>query len=64
LVKAPAGNFTGDAGRIRSTAARAVAHDRQLVRFTPAHTNWHSNAVCQTLIVTDGVGLVATRDAR
>jgi quercetin dioxygenase-like cupin family protein len=34
-----------------------------LVRFTPgAHTNWHSHAVGQTLHVTEGVGLVGTRD--
>ncbi|NUT35273.1 MAG: cupin domain-containing protein [Hamadaea sp.] len=34
-----------------------------LVRFTPgAHTHWHSHAVGQTLHVTDGVGLVGTRD--
>ena len=34
-----------------------------LVRFTPgAHTNWHSHTVGQTLHVTDGVGLVATRN--
>ena len=33
-----------------------------LVRFTPgARTSWHSHAVGQTLHVTDGVGLVATR---
>jgi quercetin dioxygenase-like cupin family protein len=34
-----------------------------LVRFTPgARTNWHSHAVGQTLHVTDGIGLVVTRD--
>ena len=34
-----------------------------LVRFTPgAHTNWHRHAVGQTLHVTEGVGLVGTRD--
>ncbi len=34
-----------------------------LVRFTPgARTNWHSHAVGQTLHVTDGTGLVVTRD--
>src|SRR4051812_31201433 len=33
------------------------------VRFTPgARTNWHSHAVGQTLHVTDGIGLVVTRD--
>lgn len=34
-----------------------------LVRFTPgARTHWHSHAVGQTLHITDGVGLVQTRD--
>jgi quercetin dioxygenase-like cupin family protein len=34
-----------------------------LVRFTPgARTNWHSHAVGQTLHITEGVGLVGTRD--
>jgi quercetin dioxygenase-like cupin family protein len=34
-----------------------------LVRFTPgAHSYWHSHAVGQTLHVTEGVGLVGTRD--
>jgi quercetin dioxygenase-like cupin family protein len=36
-----------------------------LVRFTPgARTNWHSHAVGQTLHVTEGVGLVGTRDGQ
>lgn len=34
-----------------------------LVRFTPgAHSNWHRHAVGQTLHVTEGAGLVGTRD--
>lgn len=63
-AKAPAAAFTGDVyvtpiyagvGPSRMTVA--------LVRFTPgAHTNWHSHAVGQTLHVTEGVGLVRTRD--
>ena len=63
-VKTPAQNFTGDVymtpifngtGPSRLTVA--------LVRFTPgARTNWHSHAVGQTLHVTEGVGLVGTRD--
>jgi quercetin dioxygenase-like cupin family protein len=63
-AKAPAAAFTGDVyvtpiysgtGPSRMTVA--------LVRFTPgAHTNWHSHAVGQTLHVTEGVGLVGTRD--
>lgn len=33
------------------------------VRFAPcAHTAWHTHAVGQTLHVTDGIGVVATRD--
>jgi quercetin dioxygenase-like cupin family protein len=63
-VKTPAQAFTGDVymtpvyngtGPSRMTAA--------LVRFTPgAHTNWHSHAVGQTLHISEGVGLVGTRD--
>ncbi|MFC9678856.1 cupin domain-containing protein [Streptomyces sp. NPDC056948] len=34
-----------------------------LVRFTPgARTYWHSHALGQVLHITDGVGLVGTRD--
>ena len=63
-VKTPAQAFIGDvyltpiytgAGPSRMTVS--------LVRFTPgARTNWHSHAVGQTLHVTEGVGLVGTRD--
>jgi quercetin dioxygenase-like cupin family protein len=63
-AKAPAQAFTGDvyvtpiySGREPSRMTVA------LVRFTPgARTNWHSHAVGQTLHVTEGVGLVGTRD--
>jgi quercetin dioxygenase-like cupin family protein len=63
-AKGPAQAFSGDvyvtpiyAGREPSRMTVA------LVRFTPgAHTNWHSHAVGQTLHVTEGVGLVGTRD--
>jgi quercetin dioxygenase-like cupin family protein len=63
-AKAPAAAFTGDvyvtpvySGQEPSRMSVA------LVRFTPgAHTNWHSHAVGQTLHVTEGVGLVGTRD--
>jgi quercetin dioxygenase-like cupin family protein len=63
-VKAPARNFIGDVyltpiynGTLPSRMTVA------LVRFTPgARTNWHSHAVGQTLYVTEGVGLVGTRD--
>ncbi|MBU8861798.1 MULTISPECIES: cupin domain-containing protein [unclassified Micromonospora] len=63
-AKAPAQSFIGDVyltpiyngtGPSRMTVA--------LVRFVPgARTNWHSHAVGQTLHVTEGVGLVGTRD--
>ena len=63
-VKTPASTFTGDVyttpihsgtGPSRMTVA--------LVRFTPgARTDWHRHAVGQTLHVTEGVGLVGTRD--
>jgi quercetin dioxygenase-like cupin family protein len=63
-VKQPGQNFTGD-------VYMTPVHNGQepsrltvsLVRFTPgARTNWHSHAVGQTLHVTEGVGLVGTRD--
>ena len=63
-AKAPAQAFTGDVYVTpiytgQEPSRMIVA----LVRFTPgAHTNWHSHAVGQTLHVTDGVGLVGTRD--
>jgi quercetin dioxygenase-like cupin family protein len=63
-VKTPASNFTGDVYLtpiyVGNEPSRMTV---ALVRFTPgAHTNWHSHAVGQTLHVTDGVGLVGTRD--
>jgi quercetin dioxygenase-like cupin family protein len=63
-AKAPAERFTGD-------VYLTMIHDGQhpsrlnvaLVRFTPgAHTNWHHHDVGQTLHITEGVGLVGTRD--
>jgi quercetin dioxygenase-like cupin family protein len=63
-VKTPAQDFTGDVYMTpihsgREPSRMVVA----LVRFTPgARTNWHSHAVGQTLHVTEGVGLVGTRD--
>lgn len=63
-MKAPAARFTGDVylNMIEGPAepARLAAG---LVRFTPgARTNWHSHANGQVLYITDGVGLVGTRD--
>ncbi|MCU1670893.1 MAG: double-stranded beta-helix protein [Blastococcus sp.] len=63
-AKAPGQAFTGDVyvtpiHQGQEPSRMTVA----LVRFTPgARTNWHSHAVGQTLHVTDGIGLVATRD--
>jgi quercetin dioxygenase-like cupin family protein len=63
-VKTPASNFTGDV--YMTPICRGTGPSRMsvsLVRFTPgAHTNWHRHAVGQTLHVTEGVGLVGTRD--
>jgi quercetin dioxygenase-like cupin family protein len=63
-VKTPASNFTGDV--YMTPIYRGTEPSRMsisLVRFTPgAHTNWHRHAVGQTLHVTEGVGLVGTRD--
>lgn len=63
-AKAPASNFTGDL--YVNPIYRGEEPWRMIVgmvRFTPgARTNWYSHAMSQTLHVTDGVGLVATRD--
>jgi quercetin dioxygenase-like cupin family protein len=63
-VKTPASNFTGAVYltpiHVGTEPSRMTV---ALVRFTPgAHTNWHRHAVGQTLHVTEGVGLVGTRD--
>ncbi|MCP2323932.1 quercetin dioxygenase-like cupin family protein [Hamadaea flava] len=65
-AKAPAQNFTGDVYLTPIYSGTAPSRMTvALVRFTPgAHTNWHSHAVGQTLHVTDGIGLVGTRDGR
>ena len=63
-AKAPASTFTGDV--YVNPIYRGEEPSRMivsLVRFTPgARTNWHSHAVGQTLHITDGIGLVQTRD--
>ena len=63
-VKTPADKFTGDV--YMNPIYKGADPSRMivsLVRFTPgARTNWHSHAVGQTLHVTDGIGLVVTRD--
>ncbi|MFB8027192.1 MULTISPECIES: cupin domain-containing protein [unclassified Streptomyces] len=63
-VKAPAARFTGDVHlNMIATPAEPARLATALVRFAPgARTHWHSHANGQTLYVTDGVGLVGTRD--
>jgi len=62
-VKGPVATFTGDV--YVTPLAPAVEPARltgALVRFTPgARTFWHSHERGQTLYVTEGVGLVASR---
>ena len=63
-AKAPASRFTGD---VYLTPIHSGSEPSRmtvaLVRFAPgAHTNWYRHAVGQTLHVTEGVGLVGTRD--
>ena len=63
-AKGPASTFTGD---VYVTPIYSGSEPSRmtvaLVRFTPgAHTTWHRHAVGQTLHVTEGVGLVGTRD--
>ncbi|MCT9009017.1 (R)-mandelonitrile lyase [Streptomyces sp. NPDC054766] len=63
-LKAPAERFTGDVYlNMIETPAEPARLTAGLVRFTPgAHTNWHSHALGQVLYITDGIGLVGTRD--
>jgi quercetin dioxygenase-like cupin family protein len=62
--KAPAAVFTGDVYMTPITVPTPPSRlFASLVRFTPgARTHWHSHAVGQTLYVTEGVGIVGTRD--
>jgi quercetin dioxygenase-like cupin family protein len=63
-AKGPAQTFAGDV--YVTSIYRGEEPSRMivsLVRFTPgARSNWHRHAVGQTLHVTDGIGLVGTRD--
>jgi quercetin dioxygenase-like cupin family protein len=63
-AKGPAQRFTGDVYITPIVTGEPPSRMTvALVRFTPgARTNWHSHAVGQTLHVTEGVGLVGTRD--
>ena len=63
-VKAPAERFTGD---VYVSLLKTPEEPSRLlvaqVRFTPgARTHWHRHALGQTLHVTEGTGLVGTRD--
>src|SRR3954452_17170847 len=63
-TKGPAELFTGDVWF--DVIARGEAPSRMranTVRFAPcARTAWHSHSLGQTLHVTEGIGIVATRD--
>jgi quercetin dioxygenase-like cupin family protein len=63
-AKAPSARFTGDVYVNQVHPAREPSRlIAGYVRFTPgARTNWHSHALGQTLVCTDGIGLVVTRD--
>ena len=63
-AKAPAQAFTGDVYPTPVYTGQEPSRiNVALVRFTPgARTNWHRHAVGQTLHITDGIGLVGTRD--
>jgi quercetin dioxygenase-like cupin family protein len=63
-AKAPAERFAGDVYLTPIYSGTGPSRmSVTLVRFTPgAHTNWHRHGVGQTLHVTEGVGLVGTRD--
>ncbi|MFC9128886.1 cupin domain-containing protein [Streptomyces sp. NPDC057099] len=63
-LKAPAERFTGDVYlNMIETPTEPARLAAALVRFTPgARTHWHSHALGQVLHITDGIGLVGTRD--
>ncbi|MDF6041064.1 cupin domain-containing protein [Streptomyces sp. JH14] len=65
-AKAPAGRFSGDVYlNMIETPTEPARLASALVRFTPgARTNWYSHANGQTLYITDGIGLVGTRDGK
>lgn len=64
-TKGPTEMFSGDV--YFDVIARGEAPSRlrvNTVRFSPcARTAWHSHSLGQTLHVTDGIGVVATRDS-
>ena len=63
-AKGPAEWFTGDVFIDGIVRGEEPSHVRvSAVRFTPsARTAWHSHAVGQTLHVTEGIGLIRSRD--
>ncbi len=63
-VKAPSEWFTGDVWFDTIVRSDNVPGMRvNAVRFSPcARTAWHSHGLGQTLRVTEGIGIVATRD--
>ncbi|MER8091033.1 cupin domain-containing protein [Streptomyces sp. NPDC087532] len=62
--KGPGRSFAGDVYlNLIETPTEPARLASALVRFTPgARTNWHSHANGQALYITDGTGLVGTRD--
>ena len=64
-VKGPAAWFTGDV-YIDAIHVRKAEPSRMAcgwVHFTPgARTAWHSHAVGQALLITEGIALLGTRD--
>ncbi|MCB8902064.1 MULTISPECIES: cupin domain-containing protein [unclassified Streptomyces] len=60
----PAERFTGDVWvDMLAEAAPSSRLTAGIVRFAPcARTAWHRHALGQTLYVTEGIGLVQTRD--
>lgn len=63
-AKGPAERFAGDVWFDQIYRGEEPSRTRvNTVRFAPgAHTAWHTHAVGQTLHVTEGVGVVGTRD--
>ena len=63
-TKGPSQMFSGEVWYDVIAAGEPPSRLRvNLVRFAPgAHTAWHRHANGQTLHVTDGIGLVGTRD--
>ncbi|WP_307848933.1 cupin domain-containing protein [Micromonospora sp. U56] len=63
-VKGPAEMFTGDVYfDVIAKGEEPFRMRVNTVRFAPcARTAWHCHAVGQTLHVTDGVGLIQSRD--